>query len=259
MPGRIIQGLRKAGCSDPVLLLDEIDKINAASSHSGDPAAALLEVLDPAQNHSFVDHYINVPVDLSKVMFIATANTKDSIPPALLDRMEVIEIGGYSIDEKVQIALKHLLPRQMAEHGLTDKDLQVPVEVLEAICESYTREAGVRNLERKIAAVCRAIVVRLLEERKGGEPRSAGGPAIVLKPEDIESLLGPAQFDLDASPESRVTAPGIAIGLSASAYGGNVMFVEAALMAGSGKVKLTGSLGDVIKESAYIALGWLRR
>eukprot|EP00047_Mylnosiga_fluctuans_P018771 m.74901 g.74901 ORF g.74901 m.74901 type:complete len:831 (+) comp7786_c0_seq1:1208-3700(+) len=261
-PGRIIQGMRHVTTSDPVILLDEIDKVAVGNSAHGDPSSALLEVLDPAQNHTFHDHYLGVPYDLSRVMFIATANSVDTIPAPLLDRMEVIEVPGYTFDEKLHISRRHLLPRQLAEHGLTAQDLEVPDETLMALCRGYTHEPGVRGLERKLAAICRAVVVKVLARKRDAtealDAKRVRAVKLVLAPDMLEDILGPPIFERDEDPAARVTIPGIAIGLSAGAGGGRIMFVEASRMPGRGAVRLTGSLGAVIKESAHIALGWVK-
>lgn len=296
-PGRIIQGLKEAKSNDPVLLLDEIDKMSMGSSATGNPLSALLEVLDPAQNNAFVDRYISVPFDLSKVLFIATANSLDTIPGPLFDRMEVIHIAGYTLNEKLQIAKKYIVPRQMTQHGLTKDELTIPQDTLATIGEQYTLEAGVRSFERQVAAVCRAAAVKMIEsgrltpkdtsvakpvadakdddtaaaataaggaeaaEEAGGAGTAVAalrGPPMVIKEETLIDILGPPQFETNDLPANRVTSPGIAIGLAANAMGGTLLFIEATSMPGNGHVKLTGSLGDVIQESAHIALGWLR-
>eukprot|EP00037_Helgoeca_nana_P010941 m.97247 g.97247 ORF g.97247 m.97247 type:complete len:840 (-) comp20515_c0_seq1:1095-3614(-) len=258
-PGRLLQGMKDVKSNNPVMLLDEIDKISLGSSSAGDPSSAMLEVLDPAQNSAFVDRYISVPYDLSKVLFIATANSIDTIPAPLLDRMEVIQLPGYTLTEKLAIASRYIVPRQIIEHGLSDSDIAIPEGTLTAIGEQYTMEAGVRNLERQVAAVCRYAAVKLVEagqisSDKSPEPHNQ----MVIKEESLIDILGAPMFEVGDDPKSRVVSPGIAIGLAANAMGGSVLFVEATKMAGSGKVKLTGSLGDVIQESAYIALGWIR-
>eukprot|EP00048_Salpingoeca_helianthica_P021669 m.13658 g.13658 ORF g.13658 m.13658 type:complete len:858 (-) comp6236_c0_seq1:61-2634(-) len=262
-PGRIIQALRHVKSADPVFLLDEIDKLSVGSSVHGDPSAAMLEVLDPAQNNAFVDRYMGVPFDLSKVLFLATANSIDTIPPALLDRMEVIEIPGYTIEEKIHIAQRHVLSRLLPEHGLTDRDLEISEETLAALVKGYTREPGVRTLERKIAALCRAVVVRILSRQREASSGTdlrlpPGSRRVAIDVAELERMLGPPTADTHEHPDTRVIYPGIAVGLSAGAGGGKLMFIEATRMSGSGKVKLTGSLGDVLKESAHIALGWVR-
>lgn len=358
-PGRIIQGLKQAKSCDPVLLLDEIDKISTQSAN-GNPAAAMLEVLDPAQNSTFVDHYIGCPFDLSKIVFIATANSLDTIPAPLLDRMEVIQLSGfvsrsplttltdphplcgltdllpsasipcnvstkqpirllatrmppprhtltrthptphaptrsYTMDEKVNIATKYIIPRQMQEHGIEKEELLIPENTLGAICDKYTREAGVRSLERHVAALCRSAVVKMVEkgvravqmpdrpaeEENAAEetteqqataadaaapaqaadddvPRAPRLPQIIIEEDALFDILGPPTYLRDEEPQRRLVAPGIAMGLAASQVGGSVLFVEATKMSGSGRLKLTGSLGDVIQESANLALTWIR-
>mmetsp|Transcript_11486 Transcript_11486/g.29394 ORF Transcript_11486/g.29394 Transcript_11486/m.29394 type:complete len:850 (+) Transcript_11486:180-2729(+) len=265
-PGRLIQGMKEVKGNDPVVLLDEIDKIALGSSVSGDPSSAMLEVLDPAQNSTFVDRYITVPYDLSKVLFIATANSIDTIPAPLLDRMEVIQLPGYTLNEKLAIASRYIVPRQITEHGLSEKDIAIPADTLAAIGEQYTMEAGVRNLERKVASVCRYAAVKMVESGQLGSdgPASAASAAsarqdqMVIKEDKLVEILGAPIFEVGDDPKSRVVSAGIAIGLAANAMGGSVLFVEATKMSGTGNVKLTGSLGDVIKESAHIALGWIR-
>ena len=189
-PGRIMQGLRRAGANDPVLLLDEVDKLSKGSSVTGDPSAALLEVLDPAQNNSFVDHYINVPFDLSKVIFIATANSRSTIPEPLLDRMEVIEIPGYTVEEKTVIANRHLVPRMLKEHGLTSNDIVIPDSTLNIIAESYTLEPGVRSLERQIAAVCRHAAVKVMETRSSAKGEVPESEQVLVTATDLPAILG---------------------------------------------------------------------
>ncbi|BFZ13298.1 hypothetical protein BsWGS_16337 [Bradybaena similaris] len=278
MPGRIIQGLKTANTNNPVFLLDEIDKLS--KSLHGDPAAALLEVLDPEQNHNFVDHYLNVPFDLSQVLFIATANNLATIPPALLDRMEVIQIPGYTVEEKMHIAHRHLIPKQLKEHGLTHDQLQISDDAVKMIILNYTREAGVRTLERRIAAVCRAVAVKVLESRPNTEHQKTEGEkdkdkrkkaedtkdvsSIVHPPEmpividelALEDILGPVIFQQEMS--QRLSQPGVAVGLAWTPMGGEIMFVEATRMVGEGKITMTGQLGDVMKESASLALNWVR-
>lgn len=245
LPGRILQGLRKAGSNNPVFMLDEIDKIG--NGFQGDPSSALLEVLDPAQNHSFTDHYLNVPFDLSKVLFIATANVIDTVPWALRDRMEVIEIPGYTLDEKLQIARRYLAPKQIEAHGLTPKKVQFGVPALRHIAANYTREAGVRNLDREIAAVCR-----------GCARKFAGGRRTPIRIEiaQLTTYLGHSKVHFDMAERTR--QPGVAIGLAWTALGGDILFIEATRMPGQGKLNLTGQLGDVMKESAQAALSFLR-
>uniref|UniRef100_A0A673NJW9 Lon protease homolog 2, peroxisomal n=1 Tax=Sinocyclocheilus rhinocerous TaxID=307959 RepID=A0A673NJW9_9TELE len=269
MPGRIINGLKTVGVNNPVFLLDEVDKLG--KSLQGDPAAALLEVLDPEQNHSFTDHYLNVPFDLSQVLFIATANTTATIPPALLDRMEVLQVPGYTQEEKVEIAHRHLIPHQLEQHGLTPQQLQIPQDTTKDIISKYTREAGVRSLERKIGAICRAVAVKFaeepqhthahigVEEGKNEEDSGIAAPPempIVIDPIALKDILGPPVFEMEVS--ERLTLPGVAIGLAWTPMGGEIMFVEASRMEGEGQLTLTGQLGDVMKESAHLAISWLR-
>ncbi len=245
MPGRVIQSIRKAGSSNPVFMLDEIDKVGA--DYRGDPSSALLEVLDPAQNDSFVDNYLNVPFDLSKVMFIATANVLDTIPWALRDRMEIIELPGYTLEEKLQIAKRYLVPRQVEAHGLTARKLKFDLTALRKVASAYTREAGVRNLEREIANVCR-----------GCARKFAGGrrTPMRIKTKDLQEYLGHEKVHYDTVLRTRI--PGVVTGLAWTAVGGDVLFVEATRMPGKGNLILTGQLGDVMKESAQAALSYLR-
>ncbi len=245
MPGRIIQGIRKAGSNNPVFMLDEIDKVG--NDFRGDPSSALLEVLDPAQNNNFMDNYLNVSFDLSKVMFIATANVLDTIPWALRDRMEIIEIPGYTLEEKLHIAKKYLVPRQLEEHGLNADKLRIDLPALRAIVAGYTREAGVRNLEREIAHVCR-----------GGARKFAGGrrTPLCIAPKNLPEYLGNTKVFYDTAERTRM--PGVVIGLAWTAVGGDILFIEATRMPGKGNLILTGQLGDVMKESAQTALSFLR-
>ncbi|KAG4223375.1 Lon protease 2, peroxisomal, partial [Phytophthora cactorum] len=254
MPGLIVQGLRKVGVSNPVFLLDEIDKLGM-SNHNGDPAAAMLEVLDPEQNHAFHDHYINTPIDLSKVLFIATANTLDTIPCPLLDRMETLEFSGYTTLEKRHIALRHLVPKQIKVNGLSEDQVRFSEEVISKIIESYTREAGVRNLEREIGSVCRAKAVEFVEANDRGKPETYR-PEVTL--EDLESILGIEKFEDEIA--EKTTQPGIVTGLVAYSSGGNggILFIEVLDMPGDGSVELTGNLGDVLKESVKVARSWVR-
>ena len=246
LPGQIVQGLRRAESKNPVFILDEIDKLG--SDFRGDPSSALLEVLDPEQNSTFRDHYLDVPFDLSEVLFITTANVLDPIPPALRDRMEVLEIAGYTEEEKLKIAQDHLVAKQVKNHGLTSEDIQFTPEALRQVIRGYTREAGVRNLEREIGALC----------RKAARRRAEGDEApLLVTPEVVIELLGAPRF-LDEEMEERTKDPGVAIGLAWTPVGGEVLFVEASRMAGSGTLTLTGQLGDVMKESARAALSWLR-
>ncbi len=245
MPGRIIQGLRKAGTNNPVVVLDELDKVGA--DFRGDPAAALLEVLDPEQNSAFVDHYLDLPFDLSKVIFVATANQLETIPPALLDRLEIIQLSGYTEDEKVQIARNHLLPRQLKDHGLARRRIELDDESLRQLIRGYTREAGLRNLERAVGKVCRKIARRVVEGDKG---------PFVVTPESLADYLGSKREQLDISAD--LGGPGIVAGLAWTPAGGEVMLVEATKMKGRKGLLLTGKLGDVMKESAQIALSYVR-
>jgi ATP-dependent Lon protease len=245
MPGRIIQSMKDAGTVNPVIMLDEIDKLG--SDFRGAPSSALLEVLDPEQNNSFTDHYLNVPYDLSKVMFICTANMLDTIPSALLDRMEVIRIPGYTEQEKIVIARRYLLTRQIRENGLTDETLVISDAVLAEIIRGYTREAGLRNLEREIGSVCRKYARRVAEGRKG--PFRVTSASLV-------KLLGQPKF-MDEERESAMP-PGVALGLAWTPYGGEILHIECSLLPGKGKLILTGKLGDVMKESAQAALSYAR-
>ncbi len=245
LPGRIIQALRRAGTRNPVMMLDELDKIGA--DFRGDPAAALLEVLDPEQNHAFLDHYLDVPFDLSHVLFIGTANVTATIPPALFDRLEVIEIPGYTEDQKLAIAMHHLLPRQLGEHGLTEARLRIHEEALRRIIREYTEEAGVRGLEREIAAICRKAARRVAEGAQD---------VIVVRAEDVPQFLGPPKV-LPELLEER-DAVGVVTGLAWTPAGGDVLFVEAALVRGRGRLVLTGHLGQVMQESARAALTYVR-
>jgi ATP-dependent Lon protease len=246
LPGQIIQGLRRAESRNPVFILDEIDKLGA--DFRGDPASALLEVLDPEQNNSFRDHYLDVPFDLSDVLFITTANVLHPIPPALRDRMEVLEIPGYTEEEKLAIARDHLLQKQISNHGLTSEQLVITDEALATVIRGYTREAGVRNLEREIGALCRKAARRRAE---GDETSLTIDPTVVM------DMLGAPTF-LDEEIEERTKDPGVAIGLAWTPAGGDVLLVEASRMPGSGTLTLTGQLGDVMKESARAALSWFR-
>jgi ATP-dependent Lon protease len=272
LPGQVIQGLRRAESRNPVFILDEIDKLG--SDFRGDPASALLEVLDPEQNSTFRDHYLDVPFDLSDVLFITTANVLDPIPPALRDRMEVLELPGYTEEEKLKIAREHLIAKQVKNHGLSHEQVTFTDEAVGTIIRGYTREAGVRNLEREIGALCRKVARRLAEGQEepadvvteGSEAPAAdanasgnGKPSInvVITPDEVARLLGAPRF-LDEEIEARTASPGVAIGLAWTPTGGEVLFVEASRMQGSGSLTLTGHLGDVMKESARAALSWLR-
>jgi ATP-dependent Lon protease len=246
LPGQIIQGLRRAESKNPVFILDEIDKLG--SDFRGDPSSALLEVLDPEQNNTFRDHYLDVPFDLSEVLFITTANVLDPIPPPLRDRMEVLEIAGYTEEEKLSIATDHLVEKQVKNHGLTPDYIRFTPAALRQLIRGYTREAGVRNLEREIGALCRKVARRRAE---GDET------PIEITPEVVVEMMGAPKF-LDEEMEERTKDPGVAIGLAWTPVGGEVLFVEASRMAGTGSLTLTGQLGDVMKESARAALSWLR-
>jgi len=245
LPGRIIQSLRRAGSNNPVFMLDEIDKLGM--DFRGDPSSALLEVLDPEQNFSFSDHYLDVPFDLSHVMFITTANILDTIPPALRDRLEVIELLGYTLDEKVKIAQRYLVPRQIEANGLKTKQLKIAKAALRTIISGYTREAGVRNLEREIANVCRGVA----SEVAVGEMQSA---SIGVK--DLHKYLGSVRITSEG--KARVSKPGVAMGLAWTPTGGELLFIEATGMKGNKGLTLTGQLGDVMKESATAALSFIR-
>ncbi|MBB5395571.1 endopeptidase La [Mucilaginibacter sp. AK015] len=245
MPGRIIQSVKKAGAANPVFILDEIDKVS--TDFRGDPSSALLEVLDPEQNSTFYDNYVEVDFDLSNVMFIATANSLSTIQPALLDRMEIIEVNGYTIEEKTEIAKRHLLPKQREAHGLTAKDVVIKSDVIEKLIEDYTRESGVRALEKRIGSVIRGVAKNIAME----EPYNT----LVTKKE-VEKILGPPFYDKDLY-EGNDTA-GVVTGLAWTSVGGDILFIEASLSPGNGKLTLTGSLGDVMKESVTIALAYLR-
>ncbi|XP_010935031.1 lon protease homolog 2, peroxisomal [Elaeis guineensis] len=293
MPGRLIDGLKRVAVNNPVMLLDEIDK--TGSDVRGDPASALLEVLDPEQNKTFNDHYLNVPFDLSKVIFVATANRIQPIPPPLLDRMEVIELPGYTPEEKLKIAMKHLIPRVLDQHGLSSAFLQIPEAMVKIIIQRYTREAGVRNLERNLAALARAAAVKVAEQdcpvqlsrdvhpmtssildtrladsaevemevipmgvnRQEISNAFSSASVLVVDEAMLEKVLGPPRFD-DREAAERVATPGVSVGLVWTTFGGEVQFVEATAMVGKGDLHLTGQLGDVIKESAQIALTWVR-
>ncbi|MCC8423872.1 endopeptidase La [Mucilaginibacter sp. UR6-11] len=245
MPGRIIQSIKKAGAANPVFILDEIDKVG--NDFRGDPSSALLEVLDPEQNSSFYDHYVEMDFDLSNVMFIATANSLSSIQPALLDRMEIIEVNGYTIEEKIEIAKQHLVPKQREAHGLKLKDITLKNDVLEKLIEDYTRESGVRGLEKKIGSVVRGTAKNIAMD----EPYNT-----VVSKQDVETILGAPIFDKDLYEGNEVA--GVVTGLAWTSVGGDILFIEASLSPGKGRLTLTGSLGDVMKESATIALAYLR-
>lgn len=245
LPGNIIQGIRKAGSRNPVFMLDEVDKLSA--SFHGDPSAALLEVLDPSQNSTFQDHYLAVPFDLSQVLFIATANVLDTVPGPLRDRMEILELPGYIEEDKLAIAKGYLVPRQTAENGLKPENISFTDEAIREIIRSYTREAGVRQLERELGAVCRSVATRIAE---------GFNETITVKPESIPTYLGPEKFFNEIA--LRTSLPGVATGLAWTPFGGDILFVEATKMAGDGKLLLTGQLGDVMKESAQAALSLVK-
>ncbi|KAK6000374.1 hypothetical protein QM012_003620 [Aureobasidium pullulans] len=254
MPGLIVSGLKKVGVSNPVFLLDEIDKIGT-SSHHGDPSAAMLEVLDPEQNNTFTDHYVNIPIDLSKVLFIATANSLDTIPAPLLDRMETIQLPGYTTVEKRHIANRHLIPKQITTNGLTHDQVAIAEDVLDKIITSYTREAGVRNLEREIGSVCRSKAVAYAE---ASDASSTSSYSPTVRMEDLEEILGIERFEEEIA--ATTSRPGVVTGLVAYSSGsqGSILFIEVADMPGSGRVQLTGKLGDVLKESVEVALTWVK-
>jgi len=246
LPGQVIQGLRRAESKNPVFILDEIDKLG--SDFRGDPASALLEVLDPEQNNSFRDHYLDVPFDLSEVLFLTTANVLDPIPPALRDRMEVLELAGYTEEEKLKIAVEHLVGKQVTNHGLTTEQVDFTEPAIRAVIRGYTREAGVRNLEREIGALCRKVARRRAE---GDETN------VSITPDTVVEMLGAPTF-LDEEIENRTKDPGVAVGLAWTPAGGEVLFIEASRMQGGGSLTLTGQLGDVMKESGRTALSWFR-
>jgi ATP-dependent Lon protease len=245
LPGRIVQGLARAGTRNPVFMLDEVDKIGA--DYRGDPASALLEVLDPEQNHDFRDHYLDVPIDLSQVLFIATANVVHTIPAPLLDRMEVVELPGYTVDEKVAIATKHLVDKQLDAHGLGGGAVVFDEAALEVIAVSYTREAGVRSLDRKVATVVRKAARMIVE---------GDAETVRITPDEVRDMLGPESFRVKLA--ERADEVGLVAGLAVTPVGGDVLFVETSLVPGSGKVTTTGQLGDVMRESAQAATTYVR-
>ena len=245
LPGRIISALRKAGSNNPVFMLDEVDKLGA--DFRGDPASALLEVLDPEQNSTYTDHYLEVPFDLSKVMFICTANFIDPVPPALKDRMEILEFPGYTEEEKLQIARRYLVPHQIADNGLTAEQISITDEALRSLINEYTREAGVRNLEREIASLCRKTAKKIAMNEEANE---------VVDMEKLAELLGPVKFIAEVA--ERVSEPGVAAGLAWTPTGGDILFIESTMTPGDGKLTLTGKLGEVMKESAQAALTYVR-
>ncbi|WP_018126241.1 endopeptidase La [Balneola vulgaris] len=245
LPGRIIRSMKKAGKGNPVIMLDEIDKVGA--DYRGDPTSALLEVLDPEQNDTFSDNYLELEYDLSKVLFIATANSLDTIPAPLRDRMEIIDISGYTLEEKTQIAKKYLIPKQVKENGLKEEQISFHDDAIERIIDQYTRESGVRNLERQVAGVSRGVAAKVA----AGEIENFD-----VKVDDIEEFLGKQKFFSDAA--ERTTVPGVATGLAWTPYGGDILFIEASVSKGSGKLNITGQLGDVMKESAMLAVSYLK-
>jgi len=245
LPGRIIQGLRNAGSNNPLFMLDEIDKLGA--DFRGDPASALLEVLDPEQNFSFQDHYLDVPFDLSRVMFVTTANLLDPVPPALRDRMEVLELSGYTEEEKVEIAKRHIIAKQQGETGITDNNIAFEVDAIRYIIRSYTREAGLRNLEREIGRICRKVARAITEGNRD---------KVIVTVDKVRELLGPERFFSEIA--ERTAEPGIATGLAWTPNGGDILFVESTRMAGKKGLTLTGHLGEVMKESAQAALSYVR-
>lgn len=248
MPGKIIQGLKRAGTNNPVIMLDEIDKIG--TSFQGDPASALLEVLDPEQNEAFLDHYLDVPYDLSKVLFIATANSLQTIPPALLDRMEVIELPGYTLEEKEHIAWEHVIPRSLSKHGLKSNGVRIPKDTLRKILRDYAREPGVRSFQKHMDRIARRAARLIVEKRRGSD-------SIVLHDKDLETWLGPQRFYNETA--ERVTQPGVVTGLAWTAAGGDILFIEAIAIEGKGELKLTGQMGEVMVESAKIALSHVKK
>jgi ATP-dependent Lon protease len=245
MPGRIIQSIKRAGSSNPVFILDEIDKVG--KDFRGDPSSALLEVLDPEQNGTFYDNYLELEYDLSKVLFIATANSLSTIQPALLDRMEIIHISGYSTEEKVEIARRHLIPEQRKEHGLKATDIKLGKKAIQKVIEEYTRESGVRSLNRQIAGLMRSVAKKVAMEETY-EPS--------IKPDDLPDMLGPTRFSKDIY--QKIQTSGVAVGLAWTQTGGDILFIESSLNRGKGKLTLTGNLGDVMKESATTALSFIK-
>ncbi|HJO47867.1 MAG TPA: endopeptidase La, partial [Candidatus Scalindua sp.] len=245
LPGRIIQGLRKASSNNPVYMLDEIDKL--VTDFHGDPSSALLEVLDPEQNFSFSDHYLDVPFDLSKVMFITTANILDTIPHALRDRMEVLDLPGYTTEEKLEIAKQYLIPKQFEAHGLKDNNLKIADSAVNVIISDYTKEAGLRNLEREIGTVCRKVA----KEVASGKTKPVKANA-----KNVNDFLGPIKFFSEIA--EKAVEPGVATGLAWTQAGGEILFIESTKMPGKGKLTLTGQLGNIMKESAQAALSYVR-
>jgi ATP-dependent Lon protease len=241
LPGRIIQEIRRVGSNNPLFMLDEVDKLGV--DFRGDPASALLEVLDPEQNFSFTDNYLDVPFDLSKTMFITTANIMDTIPPPLLDRMEIIELPGYTEHEKLEIAKRYLAPRQMTENGLQPGLLTITDEALLEVIRSYTREAGVRSLEREIGTICRGVAREVVR---------GSLDAVTVTPDNLSTFLGPRRFRWEVAQEEDEV--GVATAMAATAVGGDILYVEATCVPGKGRLTLTGKLGDVMQESAQAAV-----
>jgi ATP-dependent Lon protease len=246
LPGRIIQGMKRAGTNNPIFMLDELDKLG--HDFRGDPSSALLEVLDPEQNNSFSDHYLEVPFDLSHVMFIATANVLDPIPPALRDRLEILEIPGYTRNEKLMISKQFLIPKQIEEHGMNNEQIEITEGAIGEVIDSYTREAGVRNLEREAGSICRGVAVKVAEGQAEGK--------VVVTAEKVPDYLGPQKYLPEVA--ERTSEPGVATGLAWTPVGGDILFIEATRMPGKGTIVLTGQLGDVMKESAQAAMSFVR-
>jgi ATP-dependent Lon protease len=247
LPGQIIQGIRRAETNDPVFMLDEIDKVGR--DFRGDPGAALLEALDPEQNFSFRDNYLDVPFDLSKVLFICTANMLDPIPEPLRDRMEIIDLQGYTEEEKVHIAFRYLIPRQTEENGITADQIEFPEDAVRYVIRHYTREAGVRNLERNLGTICRKQARRIAEGKKD---------KLVVTREIVNEFLGGIKIRVDTEIAERTRTPGVAVGLAWTPAGGDVLFIEATRMKGRGEFKITGQIQDVMRESMQTALSWVR-
>ncbi len=251
MPGKVIQGLKRAGSRNAVLMLDEIDKLG--QSFQGDPASALLEVLDPEQNSSFLDHYIDVPFDLSHVLFVTTANTTATIPPPLLDRMELIEIPGYTLEEKEDIASRYVLPKELAAHGLKSSQLKIEKTALKRMMLDYAREPGLRTLQQLIGRICRKAAARIVEARTAAKRR---GPIVVTE-KSLTEWLGPKRYYNELA--ERISSPGVVVGLAWTALGGDILFIEASDVPGGGNLKLTGKMGDVMTESANIAWSYVKK
>ena len=260
LPGQIIQGIRRAGTRDPVFMLDEVDKLGR--DFRGDPSSALLEVLDPEQNDTFRDHYLDVPFDLSRVLFVTTANMMDTVPDTLRDRMEVLELKGYTEFEKQKIAFNYLIPRQIEENGLETSHIRFREDAVSHIIRRYTREAGVRNLEREIGTICRKQARRMAEQRSTAskaEEVSKPRVSLLVTPKRVEEMLGASKFRAEAEVADRTRNPGVAVGLAWTPTGGDTLFIEATKMPGAGKgLMLTGHLGKVMQESMQAALSWVR-